>query len=231
MINKTRLLNMAKDYNMDISHCIDKLDLYAEILVEYNQKVNLTAITDDEGIEQKHFLDSLLFANNKLVKGKVIDVGTGAGFPGVVTKLYKPEIELTLLEPTGKRVDFLKYLCEKLEIDAIFVKERAEEAARKIYREKYDIAVARAVSELNILAEYCIPLVKPKGYFFALKADVNKEIENSKNALNVLNSKIVNINEFTLPNGSKRNILEIVKNKKNMDIYPRNGGVIKKKPL
>ena len=155
MIDTQRLLQKAQSYGLDISHCVQQLALYAEILVDYNQKVNLTAITDPEGIEDKHFIDSLLFACQPEVQGKFVDVGTGAGFPGVVAKLYKPELQLTLMEPTGKRVDFLKYLCKKLEIEAEFAKERAEEAARKTWREKFDVASARGVARLNTLTEYC----------------------------------------------------------------------------
>ncbi len=111
---------------------LDQLDAFARILVDYNQKVNLTAITDPEGIEDKHFLDSLLFASQPEVAGKMVDVGAGAGFPGIVTKIYKPELELTLMEPTGKRVEFLKYACAQLGLTGVeFAKERAEEAARK----------------------------------------------------------------------------------------------------
>jgi len=121
-------------------------------LVEYNQKVNLTAITDPQGIEDKHFVDSLLFAVQPEVKGNLVDVGSGAGFPGVVAKIYKPQLKLTLMEPTGKRVDFLKYLCAELGLTGVeFVKERAEEAARKRWREVFDVAGARAVAALPAL--------------------------------------------------------------------------------
>ena len=130
--------------------------------------MNLTAITDAEGIESKHFIDSLLLAGCPEVRGKMVDVGTGAGFPGIVTKLYKPEMELTLLEPTGKRVDFLRYACAQLGIEAEFAKERAEEAARKRWREAFDVATARAVAALPVLAEYCLPLVRVGGMFIAI---------------------------------------------------------------
>ena len=132
--------------------------------MEYNQKVNLTAITDPEGIEDKHFLDSLLFASQPEVAGKMVDVGAGAGFPGIVTKIFKPDLELTLMSPTGKRVEFLKYACGQLGLTGVeFAKERAEEAARKAWREQFDLASARAVAALPMLAEYCLPLVKVGG--------------------------------------------------------------------
>jgi len=148
MINKERLAQKCSTWNIVLSGAqLDLLDRYAEILVDYNQKVNLTAITSPEGIEDRHFADSLLFAAQPEVTGKLVDVGTGAGFPGVVAKIFKPDLQLTLMEPTGKRVDFLKYLCGELGLTGVeFAKERAEEAARKIWREQFDVASARAVA-------------------------------------------------------------------------------------
>ena len=196
MINKERFLNTLKQYNIEISELqFEQLDKYAEILVEYNEKVNLTAITDPEGIENKHFLDSLLFAKNPLVKGKVVDVGTGAGFPGIVTKIFKPEIELTMIEPTGKRCTFLQYALDTIGIKAAVVKERAEEAARKGWREKYDIATARAVADMRVLSEYCIPLVKVGGHFIAMKGDGEKELTPAMNAIGKLGAKFEKIEE------------------------------------
>ena len=172
MIDKNRLEEKCSTWNIALTGTqLDQLDAFAEILVEYNQKVNLTAITDPEGIEDKHFLDSLLFAAQPEVAGKMVDVGAGAGFPGIVTKIYKPELELTLMEPTGKRVEFLKYACGQLGLTGVeFAKERAEEAARKSWREQFDLASARAVAALPMLAEYCLPLVKVGGSFLAMRA-------------------------------------------------------------
>lgn len=115
MIDQNRLIEKAARYEIDAHGVAQKLDDYAAYLVEYNEKVNLTAITDPEGIEDRHFIDSLLLADCPEVAGRVVDVGTGAGFPGVVAKLYRPEIDLTLMEPTGKRVEFLRRLCERLD--------------------------------------------------------------------------------------------------------------------
>lgn len=136
MIDTQRLQEKCARQGIELTGVqLDQLNHYARLLVEYNQKVNLTAITDPEGIEDKHFLDSLLFASQPEVAGKMIDVGCGAGFPGLVTKIYKPELELTLMEPTGKRVEFLKYVCAELGLTGVeFAKERAEEAARKQWR-------------------------------------------------------------------------------------------------
>ena len=146
-IDTKRLCEKAAEYGMDLSAVAPQLAAYAQMLVEYNEKVNLTAITDAEGIEDRHFIDSLLLASQPEVQGSLVDVGTGAGFPGIVAKIYKPDLQLTLMEPTGKRVDFLKYACAELGLTGVeFAKERAEEAARKIWREQFDVASARAVA-------------------------------------------------------------------------------------
>lgn len=232
MIDKQRLMQKAQAYGLDISHCIDGLATYAEILVDYNNKVNLTAITDPEGIEDKHFIDSLLFACQPEVQGKFVDVGTGAGFPGVVAKLYKPELKLTLMEPTGKRVDFLKYLCGELGIDAEFAKERAEEAARKGWREQFDVASARGVARLNMLSEYCLPLVKQGGYFIAMKAaTAAEELQEAQPAIQKLGGSFVENRKLALPQGDERNLLVVKKISQTPPVYPRNGGKIAKAPL
>ena len=232
MIDKSRLAAKCRAYGIDLSeNQLELLDKYAEILVEYNEKVNLTAITDPEGIENKHFLDSLLFANNELVRGKVVDVGTGAGFPGIVAKIYKPEIDLTLMEPTGKRCVFLQYALDTLGIDGAVVKERAEEARRKQYREIFDIATARAVADLRMLSEYCLPLVKPGGHFIAMKGDSEKELATAVKGINRLGGAYVKTENLTLPDGARRDIIIIKKSEPTPKRYPRNGGKIQKSPL
>ena len=232
MIDKSRLAAKCRAYGIDLSeNQLDLLDKYAEILVEYNEKVNLTAITDPEGIENKHFLDSLLFAKNELVSGKVVDVGTGAGFPGIVAKIYKPEIDLTLMEPTGKRCVFLQYALDTLGIDGAVVKERAEEARRKQYREIFDIATARAVADLRMLSEYCLPLVKPGGHFIAMKGDSEKELATAVKGINRLGGAYVKTENLTLPDGARRDIIIIKKSEPTPKRYPRNGGKIQKSPL
>ncbi|MEG2930661.1 MAG: 16S rRNA (guanine(527)-N(7))-methyltransferase RsmG, partial [Ruthenibacterium sp.] len=170
MIDKNRLIEKAARYGINAAPIADALDAYAQLLVEYTKKVNLTAITTPEGIEDRHFIDSLLLAAQPELRGRVVDVGTGAGFPGIVAKLYRPELSLTLMEPTGKRVDFLRFACAELGLtDVEFAKERAEEAARKIWRERFDAATARAVADMAMLSEYCLPLVKTGGVFLAMK--------------------------------------------------------------
>ena len=205
MIDRIRFVQTLKKYDIELTETqLDQLDKYAEILVEYNEKVNLTAITDPQGIEEKHFLDSLLFAKNPLVKGKVADVGTGAGFPGIVTKIYKPEIDITLIEPTGKRCTFLQYALDTIGIEGNVVKERAEEAARKQWREQFDVVTARAVADMRVLSEYCIPLAKVGGYFIAMKGDGEKELTPAMKAIEKLGAKYEKMETFSLPDESKR---------------------------
>lgn len=234
MIDKQRLEEKCSTWNIALTGTqLDQLDAFAQILVDYNQKVNLTAITDPEGIEDKHFLDSLLFASQPEVAGRMVDVGAGAGFPGIVTKIFKPELELTLMEPTGKRVDFLKYLCGELGLTGVeFAKERAEEAARKIWREQFDVASARAVAALPVLCEYCLPLVRVGGVFIAMKGpDADTELGGSAAALKKLGGAYGDTRAFTLPDGSERRLVVCKKISQTPTAYPRNGGKIAKKPL
>lgn len=234
MIDKNRLEAKCAALGIALTGpMLDALDQYAEILVEYNQKVNLTAITDPEGIEDKHFADSLLLANLPETAGKLVDVGTGAGFPGVVAKIFKPELQLTLMEPTGKRVEFLKYVCAQLGLSGVeFAKERAEEAARKVWREQFDVATARGVAALPMLSEYCLPLVKVGGVFLAMKGPgAAEELAESGAALEKLGGKGSGVAEFHLPGGDVRNIIRIKKISQTPPVYPRNGGKIAKSPL
>ena len=234
MIDKQRLEAKCSTWNITLTGTqLDQLDAFAQILVDYNQKVNLTAITDPEGIEDKHFLDSLLFASQPEVAGRMVDVGAGAGFTGIVTKIYKPELELTLMEPTGKRVDFLKYLCGELGLTGVeFAKERAEEAARKQWREAFDLAGARAVASLPVLAEYCLPLVKVGGVFLAMKGTTGQEeLTAAGNALRRLGGSAGELIHLSLPNGDGRTLLLCKKTVPTPQQYPRNGGKIAKAPL
>lgn len=234
MIDKNRLEAKCAALGIALTGpMLDALDQYAEILVEYNQKVNLTAITDPEGIEDKHFADSLLLANLPETAGKLVDVGTGAGFPGVVAKIFKPELQLTLMEPTGKRVEFLKHVCAQLGLSGVeFAKERAEEAARKVWREQFDVATARGVAALPMLSEYCLPLVKVGGVFLAMKGPgAAEELAESGAALKKLGGKGSGVAEFHLPGGDVRNIIRIKKISQTPPVYPRNGGKIAKSPL
>ena len=234
MIDTNRLVQKCSMWNISLTpDQLTALDRYADLLVETNKHLNLTAITTPEGIEDRHFVDSLLLAAQPEVAGKMVDVGTGAGFPGIVAKIFKPELELTLMEPTGKRVEFLKYLCGELGLTGIeFAKERAEEAARKVWREQFDVASARAVAALPVLCEYCLPLVKVGGVFVAMKGpDAPEELAASGNALKKLGGKAVETRQFTLPDGSARCLVLVKKISQTPPAYPRNGGKIAKKPL
>ena len=234
MIDKNRLATKCSTWNIELTGTqLDLLDKYAELLVSYNEKVNLTAITSPEGIEDRHFADSLLFAAQPEVQGKLVDVGTGAGFPGIVAKIYKPDLALTLMEPTGKRVEFLKYACGQLGLTGVeFAKERAEEAARKVWREQFDLASARAVAALPMLAEYCLPLVKVGGNFLAMKgASGEEELAAARGAIKKLGGEYRETRTLHLPGGDTRTLILCKKISQTPTVYPRNGGKIAKSPL
>ncbi len=217
---------------------LEKFEIYKNLLIEWNEKINLTAITDDYEIIMKHFIDCLECVKyiDKSVKN-IIDVGTGAGFPGIVLAIYFPNIEFTLLDALNKRLIFLQDVVEKLSLkNIILIHGRAEEVVRinNLY-EKYDVAVSRAVAQLPVLLEYISPYVKVSGKFIVMKGDsVEDEIKLSINAMNILNLKIINkyFYSYTVENEEyKRSILEIQKTKETPTKYPRNYGKIKKKPL
>ena len=211
-----------------------RFQTYYTLLDERSKVMNLTAIHGETDVAQLHFLDSAALLTVEPLAGKsVIDVGTGAGFPGIVAKIYKPDLQLTLMEPTGKRVDFLKYLCGELGLTGVeFAKERAEEAARKIWREQFDVASARAVAALPVLCEYCLPLVRVGGVFIAMKGpDADAELGGSAAALKKLGGAYSDTRAFTLPDGSERRLVVCKKISQTPTAYPRNGGKIAKKPL
>ena len=196
--------------------------------------MNLTAITEPKDVATLHLLDSAWLLTAADCRGKtLVDVGTGAGFPGVVAKIFKPELQLTLMEPTGKRVEFLKYVCAQLGLSGVeCAKERAEEAARKVWREQFDVATARGVAALPMLSEYCLPLVKVGGVFLAMKGPgAAEELAESGAALKKLGGKGSGVAEFHLPGGDVRNIIRIKKISQTPPVYPRNGGKIAKSPL
>lgn len=210
----------------------DMLDKYAHILVEYNKVMNLTGITDPMGISEKHFLDSLLIFKYCDIprNGRIIDVGTGAGFPGVPMKIYRPDLDVTLLDSLMKRVKFLEAVAaETLPMTCIHA--RAEDGGRdKSLRESYDVAAARAVAALPVLAEYCLPFVKVGGSFIAMKGP-NENISEGNNAVKTLGGEISNVYEYALPCGDKRVIVEIKKISATPTKYPRVGAQISKKHL
>ncbi|MFL0248548.1 16S rRNA (guanine(527)-N(7))-methyltransferase RsmG [Candidatus Clostridium stratigraminis] len=215
----------------------NKLIKYKDMLKEWNEKVNLTAITDDEGIIKKHFIDSLkIFRFSKLKSFKrIIDVGTGAGFPGIPMKILIPEMEIVLLDSLNKRINFLNEVISHLNLDGITaVHGRAEDFARENnYRESFDAAVSRAVANLSVLSELCIPFIKKNGYFIALKGPaVEEEINEAGKAIKVLGGQIESIIPVTVE-GTDLNHNLVVVNKINHTAkeYPRKAGVVAKKPL
>lgn len=215
---------------------LEKFEAYAKILVEWNEKINLTAITEPNEIAVKHFIDSLTILKKFDIKNNLsmIDVGTGAGFPSVPLKIVRDDINLTLLDSLNKRLIFLNQLCKSLDIKAETVHFRAEDAGRNpIYREKFDVAVSRAVANLPSLCEYCIPFVKRGGVFIAMKGkDGLAEFETAKKAIDILGARCSNENEYiTLPNDEKRIIFIIDKIKPTPERYPRRGVKISKEPL
>lgn len=213
----------------------DQFQTYMELLLEWNEKMNLTAITQPEEVVEKHFLDSMtLLSWPKLKQGaKVIDVGTGAGFPGIPLKIMRPDIDLTLLDGTMKRLNFLGEVCAALKVSARRVHRRAEEAGLdKTMRERYDLATARAVASLPVLAEYCMPLIKMKGHFIAMKGPgAEQELEEAANALETLGAGEPEVLSLSLPGGEERKLILCQKLRFTPKGYPRHGGTILKHPL
>lgn len=202
-----------------------------EFLVEYNQNVNLTAITDFEEVVIKHFVDSVLPFTMVDIKenSSFIDVGTGAGFPSIPLMIVRPDLRGTLLEALNKRCVFLEKACELVGIEASVVHGRAEDYAKE-KRECFDFATARAVAAMPVLSEYCVPYVKVGGKFIALKS-VNEEIEQSERAIKILGGKKAEVKDYTITNGDNRRLFVIEKISHTPTKYPRNPSMIKKKPL
>lgn len=202
-----------------------------EFLVEYNKNVNLTAITDFKEIVVKHFIDSVLPFNMIDIEenSSFIDVGTGAGFPSIPLMIVRPDLKCTMLEALNKRCVFLEKACELVGVKATVVHGRAEDYA-KDRRECFDFATARAVANMSVLSEYCMPYVKVGGKFIALKS-VNEEIEQADDAIKILGGKITNISDYKITNGDSRRLVVIDKLSHTPTKYPRNPSMIKKKPL
>lgn len=211
------------------------LKKYGEMLAEWNQKMNLTAITEENEVNLKHFFDSLLiFKYCDIPLGaKVIDVGTGAGFPGVVMKIARPDIDLYLLDSLNKRLVFLNAVSDELGIETHTVHMRAEEGSKKPeFREKFDIAAARAVAAMPVLSELCLPYVKKGGKFIAMKGSAGKaELSAAENAVCLLGGEKSAFYEYELPSGDKRTIIEIKKLSQTSTKYPRRNAEITKSPL
>lgn len=231
------LKEKAASYGIEISDDLGKkLKIYGELLKDWNSKINLTAITDDEGIAVKHFLDCLLVTKSAEFKSgmKVIDVGTGAGFPGLVIAATYPEVQVTLLDSTGKKLKAVQDMAEKMGVsNATVVHMRAEDAGKNPdFREQYDFSTARAVAELRVLAEYTLPFVKKGGTFLSLKGSTAfDELSAGEKAVQILGGKIEGVDEFSLPGGDKRAIIKVKKISQTSAKYPRPSAQIAKKPL
>ncbi len=212
-----------------------QLERYAELLVEWNEKMNLTAITDAEGIAVKHFLDCLAYLKRANIPrgAKVADVGTGAGFPGMVLKIARPDIELTLIDSLQKRLNFLSTVLDELGIKAKLIHARAEDAGHeKALRESFDAVTARAVANLAVLSEYCLPLVKVGGVFAPMKTvEVESEIDGAKAAAKVLGGEIEAPVIYELPIAGGRSLVSIKKVAATPPKYPRQRVKISEKPI
>ena len=235
MIDRTRLKTLAEAEGFTLTDAqLEQFDTYAAFLVEYNEKVNLTAITAPEEIEIKHFLDSLMLLKAvELPQGaSVIDVGTGAGFPSVPVKIVRDDLNLTLLDGLNKRIVFLEELSRRLGQQNTALHARAEEAARGPLREQFDLATARAVADLRVLSEYCLPFVKVGGVFAALKGpDCQAEVDAARKGISLLGGRVEAVKSFALPGGQSRTVVVIRKTQTTPAKYPRHGGKISKQPL
>lgn len=238
MSNIDTLTLGISDLNIDINNDkLEKFKIYKSLLKEWNEKINITAITDDAEIDIKHFLDSLtIFKTGKITEGKkIIDIGTGGGFPGLPIKIIEEDTEVVLLDSLNKRLKFLNEVIKKLDLKNIrTLHERAEALGNnQEYREKFDIAVSRAVASLNILSEYCLPFVKLDGYFIAMKgSESNEEIEEAKKAIKVLGGKLEDKIDIQIPQSDIiHSLLVIRKISQTPTKYPRQAGKIKKNPL
>lgn len=234
-MNQNRFIEELKKINIELNdNQLEQLNKYYELLVEWNEKFNLTNITDKEQVFLKHFYDSLTLSKVVDLKQEesLCDIGTGAGFPGLVLKIVFPNLRVILVDSLNKRIEFLKEVIKELKLDNIEVyHDRAEEFAKSNI-EKYDIVTARAVAHLSVLLEYSIPMVKINKYFIAMKANIDTEIEESRNALEKLDSKIIKIDRFQLPiEESNRTIIKVEKIKKTNKKYPRKNSEIKNKRL
>ena len=235
---KNLLISKAKEIGVKVSPAqAEQFQIYLDLLLERNTVMNLTAITDPEEAVIKHFVDSLSIVK---VNGfdnvtSIIDVGTGAGFPGIPLKIVFPEIKITLLDSLNKRIKFLNAVIDELELENIeTIHGRAEDFSKKEdYREQYDLCVSRAVANLATLSEYCLPYVKVGGCFIPYKSgEIDEELNNSKKAVQILGGKIEEVVKFQLPDTDiGRSFVKIKKNKNTAKKYPRKAGLPAKEPL
>ena len=222
--------------NIEISDKqIEKFFDYMNLLLEWNEKINLTAITEPEDIILKHFVDCATILKYIKDEDKIIDIGTGAGFPGIPLKILNEKLDITLMDSLNKRINFLNEIINKLDLkNIVAIHARAEELARnKEYREKFDIATSRAVANLSTLSEYMLPMTKINGQSICMKGpDIEEEIENGKKAVKILGGEIKKVEKLELPESKdKRTIIQIIKTKNTPNKYPRKAGKPSKEPI
>ncbi|AYF94075.1 MULTISPECIES: 16S rRNA (guanine(527)-N(7))-methyltransferase RsmG [Streptococcus] len=215
----------------------EQYERYFELLVEWNEKINLTAITDKDEVYLKHFYDSIAPILQGLIENqpiRLLDIGAGAGFPSLPMKILFPELDVTIIDSLNKRINFLHLLAEELGLSGVhFYHGRAEDFAQdKAFRAQFDLVTARAVARMQVLSELTIPYLKVGGRLLALKAsNAPEELEEAKNALNILFSKVENNLQYELPNGDPRYITVVEKKKETPNKYPRKAGMPNKRPL
>ena len=230
------MIDYGKEINIVFTEeQLQKFYQYMNLLIEWNEKINLTAIVEPKEIILKHFIDSLTIIKYIEPNKSVIDIGTGAGFPGIPVKIMREDLDITLLDSLNKRIHFLNEVIQKLELKNITaIHARIEEFAKnKQYREAFDVATSRAVANLTTLSEYMLPMVDLKGMAICMKgSEINEEISKSKNSIKLLGGKIDKIEEFTLPKSdNRRNLILIKKERQTPGKYPRKPGIPSKEPL
>ena len=230
--------NLLAEQNLPLSDQQKKqFERYFELLVEWNEKINLTAITDKDDVYLKHFYDSIAPILQGLIPNetiKLLDIGAGAGFPSLPMKILYPQLDVTIIDSLNKRINFLQLLAQELDLDGVhFYHGRAEDLAQdKNFRAQYDFVTARAVARMQVLSELTIPYLKVGGKLLALKAsNAPEELLEAKNALNLLFSKVGDNLSYALPNGDPRYITVVEKKKETPNKYPRKAGMPNKRPL
>ena len=236
MYNSSLMISDAERLGISlIDEQLSRFEKLSDLLVEQNKTMNLTAITDPDGIAVKHFADSIsVLTAAEMPQGtKVLDVGTGAGFPGIPLLIMRPDLDLTMIDSTAKKLKYVENTVNELGLTATTLHTRAEEAGQsKEYREKFDFVCSRAVAALNVLCEYCLPFVKQNGLFIAMKgAKAQEEIDGAKSAIKLLGGKIIAEKSFSLSDGGERTLVVIKKISQIPPKYPRPSAQIAKKPL
>lgn len=236
VLDRERLITNLDTMGLSLTpQQLEQFDCYARLLVEWNQKMNLTAITSPEEIAVLHFADSLTLLKAIDLTGnkRILDIGTGAGFPAIPLKIAQPDLQFTLMDSLNKRLTFIGEVLKTLGHSATVLHSRAEEgAAKPELREQFDVVTARAVASLQVLAEYCLPYVRVGGCFAAMKGpSCEEELKGAANAIHLLGGKVKETVSFTLSDGSVRHIAVIEKVRPTPEKYPRHGSKIAKKPL